>query len=115
MVSGLLFLLLLGNMFSEVWSINHLIICENSVVQLKCGRGKKIHVRSADYGRHDSTTCSAGRPPSQLQNVSCSTLSSVVAHNCNGHRSCSITASNSVFGDPCPGTYKYLDVAFSCR
>lgn len=33
---------------------------------------------------------------------------------CDGHPSCSINATNSVFSDPCPGTYKYLEVEYSC-
>ncbi|XP_070401040.1 L-rhamnose-binding lectin SML-like [Nothobranchius furzeri] len=118
MASGLLFLLLLGiggNMFCEAFGTNRVIICEHSTVQLTCAPGFAIYVRSADYGRHDKTTCSAGRPPSQLQDTSCSTLSDIVASNCNGENSCSVTASNEVFGDPCFGTFKYLDVTYRCR
>uniref|UniRef100_A0A8C6M8H9 SUEL-type lectin domain-containing protein n=1 Tax=Nothobranchius furzeri TaxID=105023 RepID=A0A8C6M8H9_NOTFU len=77
--------------------------------------GFVISILSADYGRHDTVTCSAGRPPSQLQDTSCSTISDIVASNCNGENSCSITASNEVFGDPCVGTFKYLDVIYRCR
>ncbi|KAK9968288.1 hypothetical protein ABG768_002622 [Culter alburnus] len=34
---------------------------------------------------------------------------------CDGSKSCSIPALNSVFGDPCYGTYKYLDVSYECQ
>ncbi len=34
---------------------------------------------------------------------------------CNGKRDCWITSSNEYAGtDPCYGTYKYTDVAYSC-
>uniref|UniRef100_A0A3Q2VBZ0 SUEL-type lectin domain-containing protein n=1 Tax=Haplochromis burtoni TaxID=8153 RepID=A0A3Q2VBZ0_HAPBU len=74
-------------------------------------------IHGADYGRHDKTTCSAGRPASQLQDVQCSsqTSTSVAAERCNGKNSCTISASNSVFGDPCVGTYKYLEVVYTCQ
>lgn len=46
-----------------------------------------------------------------LQKTQCVTC----VHSCNGKNSCTIRASNSVFGDPCGGTYKYLEVAYVCE
>ena len=43
----------------------------------------------------------------------CSSLG-IVNGNCNGRRSCTIHANNGVFGDPCGGTYKYLEVSWTC-
>ncbi|KAL3975121.1 hypothetical protein ACER0C_023747 [Sarotherodon galilaeus] len=77
--------------------------------------GHVIVVLSAEYGRNDSTTCSYKRPPAQLKNTQCSISTSKVAESCNGRNSCSIKVRNSVFGDPCPGTYKYLDVVYDCE
>ena len=34
---------------------------------------------------------------------------------CDGHSKCQVMASNLVFGDPCEGTYKYLQVYFTCQ
>uniref|UniRef100_A0A3P9DMW7 SUEL-type lectin domain-containing protein n=1 Tax=Maylandia zebra TaxID=106582 RepID=A0A3P9DMW7_9CICH len=89
--------------------------CEGSEANLQCGEVLVIH--GANYGRRDKTTCSDGRPASQLQVVQCSsqTSTSVVAKSCNGKNSCTISASNSVFGDPCVGTYKYLEVDYTCQ
>ncbi|KAM6924909.1 L-rhamnose-binding lectin SML-like [Xenentodon cancila] len=77
--------------------------------------GQVINVISADYGRHDETTCSYNRPDSQTSNTDCSNPTNVVALRCNGQTTCSISASNSEFGDPCQGTYKYLEVAYTCE
>jgi len=33
---------------------------------------------------------------------------------CNYQRSCSVVASTKTFGDPCPGTVKYLEVQYQC-
>uniref|UniRef100_A0A8C9X9P8 SUEL-type lectin domain-containing protein n=1 Tax=Sander lucioperca TaxID=283035 RepID=A0A8C9X9P8_SANLU len=76
-----------------------------------------IFVYGADYGRRDQTTCIYQRPPNQVQNIYCSSLFSLMSlciHSCNGKNNCTIAASNSVFGDPCVGTYKYLEVASTC-
>ncbi|XP_055015809.1 L-rhamnose-binding lectin SML-like [Boleophthalmus pectinirostris] len=92
------------------------VVCEHSTAHLRCGQGQVIHVLSAYYGRTDHSTCSEGRPESQLQNIQCKlSVISKVAQMCNGHSSCSVIASNSVFGDPCVGTYKYLDVKYICQ
>uniref|UniRef100_A0A3P9JD90 SUEL-type lectin domain-containing protein n=1 Tax=Oryzias latipes TaxID=8090 RepID=A0A3P9JD90_ORYLA len=73
-----------------------------------------IFVYGAYYGRRNRRTCSEGRPQSQVENVNCINPAQRVPQRCNGRHFCSIEASNSVFGDPCYGTYKYLEVAYVC-
>ncbi|XP_038871386.1 rhamnose-binding lectin-like [Salvelinus namaycush] len=91
------------------------IICEGSDSQLLCDRGE-IHIQRANYGRRQHDVCSIGRPHKQLKNTNCLSPSttSTMAKRCDGERQCIIKVSNSVFGDPCVGTYKYLDVAYTC-
>ncbi|CAN9515726.1 unnamed protein product [Ophioblennius macclurei] len=95
-------------------SIHH-ISCEGSLAQLYCDAGQVMVVYGADYGRRDRTTCAYRRPENQVQNVLCSNPTNVVAERCNGTNICNIRAINSVFGDPCAGTYKYLEVAYHCE
>uniref|UniRef100_A0A8C6SJ03 SUEL-type lectin domain-containing protein n=1 Tax=Neogobius melanostomus TaxID=47308 RepID=A0A8C6SJ03_9GOBI len=101
------------------------------ILSKKCGlnavslsdSGKVIHIHRADYGRSDSITCSQGRPAEQLQNVNCTTgpacvsLSPVFSLCVPGAmgKHCSVTASHTDYGDPCGGTYKYLQVSYSCE
>ncbi|XP_069550035.1 L-rhamnose-binding lectin SML-like [Brachyistius frenatus] len=92
-----------------------IVACENSLAHLYCDEGQVIFVYGADYGRRDMTTCSYKRPASQIQNVHCLRPTNKVAESCNGKNSCTIRASNSVFGDPCGGTYKSLEVAYVCE
>ena len=33
---------------------------------------------------------------------------------CNGKNSCNVTASTTVFGDPCYGTFKYVEMVYLC-
>nr|XP_046254129.1 uncharacterized protein LOC124064001 [Scatophagus argus] len=91
------------------------VTCEHSLAYLHCDEGQVMAIHGADYGRHDQTTCSYKRPAVQIQNADCSSHSSVVSDKCNGKNSCIIKASNTVFGDPCVGTYKYLEVAYTCE
>ncbi|XP_028265295.1 rhamnose-binding lectin-like [Parambassis ranga] len=93
----------------------HQVTCEHSLSHLQCDEGQVIFVYAADYGRRDRTTCSYTRPESQIQNTDCSSPTNKVAESCNGKNSCVIKAKNSEFGDPCYGTYKYLEVAYACQ
>ncbi|XP_076022298.1 uncharacterized protein LOC143012854 [Genypterus blacodes] len=93
---------------------HRVVACENSLAHLHCDAGLVIDVHNADFGRRDTTTCFYKRPASQLVNVYCSTPTNKVAESCNGKNSCKVSASNSVFGDTCVGTYKYLELAYSC-
>ncbi|XP_071000999.1 L-rhamnose-binding lectin CSL3-like [Oncorhynchus clarkii lewisi] len=91
------------------------IICEGSDSQLLCDPGE-IRIQRANYGRRQHDVCSIGRPHKQLKNTNCLSHSttSIMAERCDGKRQCIVKVSNSVFGDPCVGTYKYLDVAYTC-
>ncbi|XP_073730926.1 L-rhamnose-binding lectin CSL3-like [Misgurnus anguillicaudatus] len=94
---------------------SQVITCESDTASLHCDQGH-IKVLSANYGRTNSATCSSGKPANQISNVQCTQSSSlsVLSSQCDGQKDCSISASNSVFGDPCVGTYKYLDVSYIC-
>uniref|UniRef100_UPI0037E94973 L-rhamnose-binding lectin SML-like n=1 Tax=Semicossyphus pulcher TaxID=241346 RepID=UPI0037E94973 len=94
---------------------HHFFTCEHSFAHLQCDQGQVIFVHSADYGRHDLTTCSYKRVASQTANTDCSGPTSKVAESCNGKNSCVIKASNSEFGDTCNGIVKYLEVAYLCE
>ncbi|XP_023257365.1 uncharacterized protein LOC111651603 [Seriola lalandi dorsalis] len=91
------------------------VVCENSLAHLNCAAGQVISVYGADYGRHDRTTCIYKLSESKIQNTDCYNPTNIVAESCNGKNSCTIRASNSVFGDPCSGTYKYLEVSYTCE
>ncbi|KAF1390760.1 hypothetical protein PFLUV_G00061390 [Perca fluviatilis] len=92
----------------------HLVACQGSLAQLQCDQGQVISVNATNYGRRDQTTCIYQRPLYQIRNNGWRSPTPQVAASCNGQNSCTIAASNSVFGDPCYGTYKYLEVAYTC-
>ncbi|XP_067264973.1 L-rhamnose-binding lectin CSL3-like [Chanodichthys erythropterus] len=92
-----------------------IVTCEGESADLKCDVGI-IKVLKASYGRTDCKTCASGKPADQLSNTRClaqSSLSTMSAR-CDGTKSCTVSAANSVFSDPCVGTYKYLNVTYDC-
>uniref|UniRef100_A0A3B1IDC9 SUEL-type lectin domain-containing protein n=1 Tax=Astyanax mexicanus TaxID=7994 RepID=A0A3B1IDC9_ASTMX len=81
-----------------------------------CTRAGVLKIEGANYGRTDSTTCSAGRPTSQITKTDCYATNTLtlVKSKCDGKITCSVPASNSVFSDPCVNTYKYLSMRYTC-
>ncbi|KAL9985730.1 hypothetical protein ACROYT_G008168 [Oculina patagonica] len=98
--------------FMCIESPKSIVICEHRRAILSCPGGKKINVLAASYGRHDRRTC----PHPSIRTTNCHAGNSlaIVKAKCNNKTSCMLFASNSVFGDPCGGTYKYLEVKYQC-
>ena len=87
-------------------------VCEGSALTLDCGAGT-INIQDASYGRqHGPDVC----PHAATSNQECHELTStdIVSAACQGESTCTIQATNGVFGDPCGGTYKYLTVNYDC-
>ncbi|XP_043975370.1 L-rhamnose-binding lectin SML-like [Gambusia affinis] len=91
-----------------------LVTCEGSVSHIQCVTGN-VSVISATFGRSDQTTCSDGIPDDQTKNTDCAKRADLVFQRCKGKLACPVLASSSVFGDPCVGTYKYLEVKYRCQ
>ena len=82
-------------------------------MNMECKAGEVISVQSAMYGRKKAKVC----PGANHDNIKCKGNSNSlqkVQSKCNGRRTCAVTASNGFFGDPCRGTFKYLQVSYSC-
>ena len=81
--------------------------------QIECEQGKTIDVLDATYGRHDDASVC---PHSATSDQDCHAAESrsIVREECQGQQSCAIAASNTIFGDPCGGTFKYLTVRYKC-
>lgn len=86
-------------------------VCEYSSMLIECPTGK-INIDYANYRRTDGKVCSSRT----ISRTDCRAQDSeeIVKNECDGKTNCSIHASNSVFGDPCGGTPKYLEVKFTC-
>ncbi|CAG0896252.1 unnamed protein product [Darwinula stevensoni] len=88
--------------------------CEGGVLNLRCGDDHVIHLIRANYGRFSIAICNEhGRTD---MSVNCmSPMSLRVLHTkCSDHEECSVSANSTLFGDPCPGTLKYLEAHYQC-
>lgn len=91
------------------------VACQHSKLELECERGEEIRVLKANYGRTDRRTCNLnGNAPIQTTDCRSRRSDDIVRENCAGKRQCIISASNDVFGEPCFGTFKYLEVEYLC-
>ncbi|CAH1259009.1 PKDREJ [Branchiostoma lanceolatum] len=85
--------------------------CEYATVTLSCPSGSVLHTSFANYGRVHRWFC--GFTSSQTYCAS-DNAESVVRSACDNQQDCQVVASNSAFGDPCPGESKYLEVSYQC-
>ncbi|XP_056015658.1 L-rhamnose-binding lectin CSL3-like [Ostrea edulis] len=91
-------------------------VCENEHLYIRCyDEDEFIKIISVNYGRiGNNTICPAADHLVNDINCQSSTSKAKVTLLCDEKRECSLKAENSVFGDPCVGTYKYLSVVHTC-
>ena len=89
--------------------------CESGNLTITCSDtpNTTLHILWAHYGRTSTDYCYE-KGPTSTYCAACNS-SSIVAGLCQYEVSCTINASNTVFGDPCHGIYKYLEVGYECR
>jgi len=91
------------------------ITCEHKEMNLVCPNGRVIEIVYANYGRTVPGTEACNHASSS--NLACfeEESLSIVAGECDGETTCTVLASNTVFGNPCGNTFKYLNVTYSCN
>ncbi|XP_059504139.1 adhesion G protein-coupled receptor L2 isoform X15 [Stegostoma tigrinum] len=88
--------------------------CEGYAIDLRCPGSDVIVIESANYGRTDNRICDADF--FQMENVQCYLPDAfkIMTQRCNNRTQCVVVTGSDVFPDPCPGTYKYLEVQYEC-
>ncbi|XP_038079250.1 L-rhamnose-binding lectin CSL3-like [Patiria miniata] len=89
--------------------------CQDSTLNIDCKKGHHIAIDHALFGRvHGNAVCPTD--PYWLKSVHCVSGAGlkIVKRKCHSKRWCKVRASVDLFGDPCPGTHKYLFVRYSC-
>uniref|UniRef100_A0A8C2X0E1 Adhesion G protein-coupled receptor L3 n=1 Tax=Cyclopterus lumpus TaxID=8103 RepID=A0A8C2X0E1_CYCLU len=88
--------------------------CESYPIELRCPGTDVIMIESANYGRTDDKICDAD--PAQMENTRCYLPDAykIMSQRCNNRTQCAVVAGPDIFPDPCPGTYKYLEVQYEC-
>lgn len=85
---------------------------------MKCPRRHYINIVSATYGRSKRGRCTKQNVPQNgcEANDSLLKLKNHIGRTCGiMPRVCTAVASNNIFGDPCPGVHKYLELKYECR
>lgn len=95
-----------------VYTGQSFVLCQGQEGYIQCGPEKAIRILSAVYGRQSDVIC----PSHHVGSLTCHAPSSTdhAKWSCNGYRRCSLFADSSVFGEPCSGVNKYLEVSFHC-
>ncbi|XP_035214207.1 latrophilin Cirl-like isoform X6 [Stegodyphus dumicola] len=88
--------------------------CEGRQLRISCDVGHMIHLLRANYGRFSISICN--EHGNLDWSVDCTSPNSfnVIKDTCGMKNSCSLSASPDLFGDPCPGTPKYLEAHYQC-
>ena len=87
-----------------------LTVCEYTSHLIECPYYKTIDIMSAYYGRKTGGHLCPGK----VSTTYCPGYSdsrAIIERECQGYRWCRLRASNSVFGDPCADTVKYIEVS----
>ncbi|XP_065064969.1 nematocyst expressed protein 6-like [Rhopilema esculentum] len=86
-------------------------ICALRTKTFSCPYGTKMWIDSAMYGRLTTKICGYG----SLRNMSChSDVTEIVRGKCQNNMVCKLQVTTEVYGDPCPGTFKYLQIKYRC-
>ena len=89
--------------------------CEGRTLTLHCSGGDRLSIRYATYGRKTRAICKHWLSWFMSRNCRARNSTTKVRDLCEGRTWCEVRAINSVFGDPCRGTRKYLQVTYRCQ
>lgn len=89
-------------------------VCQGQRLRLRCEGGYIIRILGAKYGRLEpgSSIC----PHENITDLNCRAPDVLLKMTvrCGNKQKCTVKADHTMFGDPCPGTFKYLDVIYRC-
>lgn len=93
--------------------IQTVIVCQNGSMELRCPVGI-IKFEKAIWGRTEGASV-CPEPRILTQCCESKTSEAIVKNKCDGNSKCSISVnSDALGGNPCNGTWKYLEVRFMC-
>ncbi|XP_076346451.1 latrophilin Cirl-like isoform X2 [Tachypleus tridentatus] len=88
--------------------------CEGRELKISCNNQNHIRLVRANYGRFSISICN-DKGNTDWSVICMSDRSFLIMQDkCSGKSMCSVFVSSDSFGDPCPGTLKYLEVQYHC-
>ncbi|XP_071941074.1 uncharacterized protein [Antedon mediterranea] len=102
-----------GNFQFCGFGLSQINTCEGETGTISCEPQHSLKIYYGFYGRSNTRVC----PNGPTENTDCSARSAEneITGRCEGQQQCTIPASNSVFGDPCRGTHKYMRIYYNCE
>ncbi|KAK7592942.1 hypothetical protein V9T40_007694 [Parthenolecanium corni] len=88
--------------------------CDGKMLKIECKENYVINLIRANYGRYSITVCNDNGSTDWSVNCMSHRSFTILQGRCNQKRNCSVSASTSLFDDPCPGTVKYLEAHYAC-
>lgn len=88
--------------------------CEGSHLSFSCGEGQLISLIRANYGRFSISICNDHGTLDWSVDCKSNRSYAVIQESCGMRGHCLLPASTALFGDPCPGTFKYLEAHYQC-
>lgn len=89
--------------------------CEGESIVIDCRGDSMIVVSRAVYGRLSLEVCKRWYENNWSTSCNAKKSLSVVKEQCEGKSSCFLYANTGLFGEPCFGTEKYLEVQYRCK
>ncbi|XP_062567741.1 L-rhamnose-binding lectin CSL3-like, partial [Saccostrea cucullata] len=95
-----------------------IIICESDDGEIRCESPKTLKIESAIFGRTEPEAVVCPFTGTSLDNTNCRLdVRDQLSGSCDGETRCPIPTELQDFpgaADPCVGTYKYVEVTYTC-
>jgi len=88
--------------------------CEGTVLDIQCEEGTVINLVRANYGRFSISICNEKGNTAWSVNCMEPRTLRVINARCGSQPRCTVPVDSDIFGDPCPGTHKYVEVHYTC-
>ncbi|XP_064477048.1 adhesion G protein-coupled receptor L1-like isoform X2 [Ornithodoros turicata] len=88
--------------------------CEGTQLSFSCADGQLISLIRANYGRFSISICNEHGTLDWSVDCKSNRSYAVIQESCGMRSRCVLPASTTLFGDPCPGTFKYLEAHYKC-
>ena len=89
--------------------------CEGDGISIHCRGDATIKITSAVFGRLSFAVCKPYNQNTWTKFCRAKQALNVVKQTCEGRSSCFVYANTGVFGEPCLGLEKYLQVTYRCK
>jgi len=100
---------------SEIKEYETAYACEETRLNISCEIGLHINVIRANYGRFSIAICNEHGNTDWSVNCMSPRTSRVIRARCQGSDTCDVPVDSTIFGDPCAGTFKYVEVHYLCE